>query len=349
MAEIPFWFHDRPKWVSGINKHTTCQDILHSLVRAHVDKSSTATGGGNKGRLSDYDVKRTANQLALVEQWRGVERPLSDSSKILKLWLAWGEERAQVKFVVKRVSSSSSSGGALPTAAAGGGTLDRKAGSRAPPSCASSVTSGKRTRRRNSRLTSSRAADLWSRTDTYHPSALSKGSSSSLAAAVSTKTSSSLQSSEIERLMRIILTQGETIHSQLKKLQEREGQIDSIEQQVHDTRTKTAGKDYLLNAYLKEKRPASSSSDQEQQKQQQQDVPECLREMIEALGQVHKLNEKLESTEDRVNDLQCQLNMGNDPPVGGRRTGGGGGPAASAVSPKELESTKVEVLSLIHI
>ena len=35
---------------------------------------------------------------------------------------------------------------------------------------------------------------------------------------------------DIERLMRIILTQGETIHSQLRRLREREGQIETFEQ-----------------------------------------------------------------------------------------------------------------------
>ena len=59
--------------------------------------------------------------------------------------------------------------------------------------------------------------------------------------------------------MRIILTQGETIHWQLKKLQDREGQIESIEQEVHQSRTKTAGKDYLLNAYLSQDKSKSSS------------------------------------------------------------------------------------------
>ena len=34
MSEIPFWVHDRPKWVSGISKSTTCQDVLHALVLA---------------------------------------------------------------------------------------------------------------------------------------------------------------------------------------------------------------------------------------------------------------------------------------------------------------------------
>ena len=368
MSEIPFWFHDRPKWVSGINKHTTCQDILHSLVRAHVDKSSAATGRRatttttttTTTTISDSDVKRTAGQLALVEQWRGVERPLGNASKILKLWLAWGEERSQVKFVVKRVSSSSQQQQQQqqPQQPVGSGTLERKraAAAAAVLSGASSTSTGvsRRTRRRNSRLAASRARAA----DTYHPSALPKGCNSyyhsGAAAAGAVSSSSSLQSGEIERLMRIILSQGETIHSQLKKLQEREGQIDRIEQEVHDTRTKTAGKDYLLNAYLNEKR-SSSASDHEQQPQKDVVIlPECLREMIEALGHVHRMNEKLETAENKINDMQCQLSD----EVGGaaahrqlhHQHGGLKGSSSSSSSSSsaavELEDTKFEVNQL---
>ena len=95
MAEIPFWFHDRPKWVSGIGRSTTCQDVLHSLVRAHVEKKKSA-GSANPPSSCEADLRQASMQLVLVEQWRGVERPLTGSSKILKLWNAWGEEREQV-------------------------------------------------------------------------------------------------------------------------------------------------------------------------------------------------------------------------------------------------------------
>ena len=139
-------------------------------------------------------------------------------------------------------------------------------------------------------------------TDTFHPSALAKKSSSS---------DREVRASDIEKLMRVIVSQGETIHAQLKRLQEREGQIENIEQEVHASRTKTAGKDYLLNAYLE------SSSDGEKAKVKvatlprkskakegaSESVPECLQEMVEALSQVSRLNEKLEKTEETLSDL----------------------------------------------
>ena len=96
--------------------------------------------------------------------------------------------------------------------------------------------------------------DVLKRSETVHPNALLKKRVSDSYATEGTKhvlgNGTSVSNGDIERLMRIILTQGETIHAQLKRLREREGQIENIEQQVHDSRTKTAGKDYLLNAYL---------------------------------------------------------------------------------------------------
>ena len=39
VVEIPFWLYpDKPKWVSGIRSHTTCRDILLSLVRSDSNK-----------------------------------------------------------------------------------------------------------------------------------------------------------------------------------------------------------------------------------------------------------------------------------------------------------------------
>jgi hypothetical protein len=93
IVEIPFWLYpDKPKWVSGIRAHTTCRDILLSLVRSDSNKM-----------FDESDV--VDKKLVLVEQWRGVEKPLSPSSHILKIWSAWGDERKQVRFVVKKIST----------------------------------------------------------------------------------------------------------------------------------------------------------------------------------------------------------------------------------------------------
>ena len=86
--EIPFHVRskDAPKWISGVNEETRCSDVVLALIQ------------GKKSSHKRLDP----DDLVLVEQWRGVERVLDPDAKVLKLWRAWGEERAHVKFVLKR-------------------------------------------------------------------------------------------------------------------------------------------------------------------------------------------------------------------------------------------------------
>jgi len=305
MSEIPFWVHDRPKWVSGIGKSTTCQDVLHALVLAE------RKAGANKGASStshqhlpgaDISKKKEAKEeeiasreiskdLVLVEQWRGVERPLSNSSKVVKLWQAWGEERSQVRFVVKRISMTTQS------TASGGGSGGQ------PQATSSGRQTRSRPRRRNSRA-SATSDSTKKATDTVHPSALSKPSHQN------SHPSTTTTSSDLERLMRIILTQGETIHWQLKKLQDREGQIESIEHEVHQSRTKTAGKDYLLNAYLSQDK---SKQVQSGPSSKIEATTEGIHDILEALGKVFSLNEKITEAEEKAANLENQLTIKQSP------------------------------------
>ena len=104
-------------------------------------------------------------------------------------------------------------------------------------------------------------------------------------------------------------------YNQLKKLQEREGQIESIEEKVHDTRTRTAGKDYLLNSYLKYLPEGqgggdvSCGSDRSSFGDALESIPERLQEMLEALTKVYNLNEEIQKTEEKISDLKCQLDV----------------------------------------
>ena len=456
-AEIPFWIHDRPKWISGITRQTTCQDVLHALVKAERkangnsfgvnapsskhnsrDRNSSSSArasntnslprGSSKlqngeqrdknsteERREDITCRKISRQLALVEQWRGVERPLSGASRILKLWNAWGQEKNQVKFTIKRISSSSKSSltsTGVPVVKPIQGTNEGRTVSQtnglakrpAPPppqqpnlahllttidrsgSTASSLSRSRKPRRRNSRASASSRAghnsssgykkenngkhgsenedtgrkhsryedDILKRSETVHPNALLKKRVSASYAAEDTKhvlrNGSSVSNGDIERLMKIILTQGETIHAQLKRLREREGQIENIEQQVHDSRTKTAGKDYLLNAYLKdsEQNHSISSNDEDHEEYQRSkdklvkeawvqrkhaSLPErnnkgvrnpyprtsspdgssanfkSLQDMLSGLNEVLSINDRIVTTEEHINDLQCQLTI----------------------------------------
>uniref|UniRef100_A0A336KQW7 CSON014185 protein n=1 Tax=Culicoides sonorensis TaxID=179676 RepID=A0A336KQW7_CULSO len=59
------------------------------------------------------------------------------------------------------------------------------------------------------------------------------------------------QKTNIERLMKLILEQGEIIQQQLAKLRDREVEINNIEDERHKLREKEHGKNYLLETYLK--------------------------------------------------------------------------------------------------
>ena len=110
----------------------------------------------------------------------------------------------------------------------------------------------------------------------------------------------------------------------------------ALEQRVHDTRTKTAGKDYLLNAYLDSTLSASSSTEDERGTTASQLVgsggggstsvkykkstpgggrstssskqdPSSLSEMVHSLDRICSMNERLTLTEEKINDLSHQI------------------------------------------
>ena len=64
---------------------------------------------GSKGEPDGGGPARPDN-FCLVEKWRKIERPLGQSSKVLRVWAAWGEDKSEVRLVVKR----SAGGGGQP-------------------------------------------------------------------------------------------------------------------------------------------------------------------------------------------------------------------------------------------
>merc|ERR1712223_1523504 len=93
------------------------------------------------------------------------------------------------------------------------------------------------------------------------------------------------------------------------------GQIESIEHEVHQSRTKTAGKDYLLNAYLsqdKSKHVQSGSSSKDSSNKFEA-TAEGIHEILEALGKVFSLNEKITEAEEKASNLESQLSVKQSP------------------------------------
>ncbi|XP_013776004.1 ras association domain-containing protein 10-like [Limulus polyphemus] len=89
-AEIPVWVGGFQKWVTGVTKSTTCEDIVQAVL------SSSPRSKEQKG-------EKDHKSYTIVERWRKVERPLEGKSRILKVWKTWGEEQCNVRFLLKRV------------------------------------------------------------------------------------------------------------------------------------------------------------------------------------------------------------------------------------------------------
>lgn len=142
------------------------------------------------------------DNFCLVEKWRKIERPLGGGSKVLKVWQAWGEDKSEVRLVVKR------------------GEALEAAGAMETPS--------REVRRRRSKMVK--------KLDTVHPKTLVDERAKCR--------------DSIQKLMRIIIAQGNTISTQLAGLKEKEDAIDTFEQKMHHLRMKESGRDYLLSTYL---------------------------------------------------------------------------------------------------
>ena len=74
--------------LTGLTKRTTCDDVIYALLShdsLHAGLDLTA--------------------YAIHERWRGVERPLSGRTKIMKVWRTWGSEARNVKLYLRKVEN----------------------------------------------------------------------------------------------------------------------------------------------------------------------------------------------------------------------------------------------------
>nr|KAG5702912.1 hypothetical protein BaRGS_034685 [Batillaria attramentaria] len=84
--DIPIWVDDVQKWMTGLTRRTTCDDVIYALLysRGQLETDST-------------------EHYAVFERWRAVERPLQGRTKIVKVWAAWGAEQPNVQLIVRRL------------------------------------------------------------------------------------------------------------------------------------------------------------------------------------------------------------------------------------------------------
>lgn len=189
-GELPVWVSGQQLWVRGLDKKTTCNDVIKALL-GHQD-----------------------DNYIIVERWRRVERPLNGDTRLLKLWTTWGDAQDEVKLSLKRISDDDSGRGS-PTSY----TRRKKHHYHHHHSY--------KNHHRQQQITQTQS-------QTIHPKRLQQIS----------------KTQNIERLLKLILVQGETIQNQLQKLHEREDQIEHLEDEKHQARVNLLGSNYVLETYL---------------------------------------------------------------------------------------------------
>ncbi|TRY73414.1 hypothetical protein TCAL_14659 [Tigriopus californicus] len=268
--EIPIYIRSQesPKWVSGIDRSTTCHDILESVLRSKI------------GTEADL------NQFTLVEHWRGVERPLSRNSKILKLWLAWGDEQNHVKFVVKKTRVKDHQ--------------DQE-----------NLTSKKSARTRNKvRRRNSNSSVGSKASDTMHPKVLSK------------QRGSSKSSPDIQEMMKVILNQGQVIYQELQRrgYQPNPNLSESVSALNRSQSELNLSQESRKSGSASKTKPSKSTSikgDNTQTETRLDDdlgygddmSPPNTTDIIEELIRLHSLNEELQTVETKLHILSANLNQ----------------------------------------
>ncbi|KAH6936286.1 hypothetical protein HPB50_015216 [Hyalomma asiaticum] len=282
-AEIPVWVGGVQKWVTGVGRRTTCEEV----VRALLASSRSSRKSGSQGVYHGGDPQ----QYALVEVCpRGIERRLEGDSRILKLWNSEDDVRLSLRRV--RCWSSTTSSPTSDSCVAEPPRHHHRRRHhhhhshhrRAQASGGSSSTT----------TTSSSASPRLLRT--VHPRKLSASVgalSSSQNQHGGQQEHTVLQSEELAELVKRVICQGETLERQAALLARRDAEIEHHEAKKHAMRVRQMGPDYMLDGY----RPEASEEESLQ----------TYQATLEAYDRVLQLCRRITAEEEKVQRLSAEL------------------------------------------
>ena len=257
--EIPVWFGGDEKWITGVTKRTTCDDVIYALLC-------------QDGREGDGYVSDDIGSYAVFERWRGVERPLTGRTKLLKVWRAWGMEGSNngVRFYVRRLGDDRSA-------------FDSSCESIRP----------RRSARRHHYYDRAQSSPL---------------SSSRQHRQRELDTAARLRESEktraFHRLVQLVIEQEKEIQRQLGHMRDADAQVERFETKVHVARLAENGQNYVQDAYLRDRSDESVTSGDEM-------FPAVSAADIEAYLRICEriitLEDRLSAEEDKIGDLSWQI------------------------------------------
>ncbi|XP_067906539.1 ras association domain-containing protein 9-like [Heterodontus francisci] len=249
-AEVSVWVCQEEKVVCGLTKRTSCAQVVRALLKDHL-----AHAGGS--RL----LHAPPRDYCIVEKWRGFERLLPPPTKLLRLWLSWGEEQPNVHFVLVKLGASLPLPGLR---AAEAKVIQNTGGQRelSPAQYIQKLPVDKQ--RRMVRKAFKKLARM---------KRLRQGQEG------------------IETLLHLIVSQDHTIRQQVNRMRELDGDIDSFESRTHLERIQNEGENYVQETYLLESRESGQGGSA--QLQEYLNKREAILQLEQELQQNTELIEKL--------------------------------------------------------
>ncbi|KAG8430742.1 hypothetical protein GDO86_020060 [Hymenochirus boettgeri] len=217
--KVSVWLCQEEKLVSGLTKHTTCSDVIRVLLDDHNQRQE-AEGSMLLGPPQSYCV---------VEKWRGFERILPNKTKLLRLWMAWGEEQENVRFVLVRNEASLPNVGLRSAEAKV--VLSKESPCHQRVINKSNICPTQEKQRRVVRKAFRKLAKM----NRKRPE-------------TSNKDSSSVE--KMETLVHLVLSQDHTIRQQVQRIMDLDREIEKYEANIHFDRMKRHGVNYVQDTYL---------------------------------------------------------------------------------------------------
>ncbi|XP_060924876.1 ras association domain-containing protein 10 [Limanda limanda] len=263
-STISVWVCREEKLVLGLSKRTTCADVVQVLVEEQDPPSGLSAS------------------CCIVEKWRGFERILPNKTKMLRLWVAWGDEQKNVKFVLVKSEVSLASHGARSAEArvvrshqgpgGTGGSARSPVGSISPE---------------KQRRVVRKAFRKLEKMKKKRPRAARRDASSA---------------EKMETLVHLVVSQDHTVRQQVQRLTELDAEIETCEAKVHVDRIKRHGVNYVQDTYLVE-----AASSREEDKLCPPGTLVKLEEYVVRCEEVLRLHQELEEQEAQVDIITAQI------------------------------------------
>ena len=229
-VEIPIGVGGITRWMQGLTKLTTCDDIVYSLLYSMANPSQ-----GDPGAIVD--------NYGLFESYGDQERKLSGRTKILRVWYSWGSECNHVRYSLRKVRDDYDQT-TLPSESDSGFGSTSSGSFNAPRRvCGRREMRNRRTNKQSLRTPLKEAEDL--PPSLVHLPPESPPKTCSHVPDVQLEHTATMQ-----KLMTLILAQENRVQDIHRRINEIDSQIENYESNLHHMRVKSEGPNYLQNAYL---------------------------------------------------------------------------------------------------